>query len=221
MTELQVSLSAYWQWLATQPQWQGCSPAEIKAQYVDLYHDDPEYEELTSIVQHGVAQTIAQANRLGYLPSLLREQLLEAVLIDYLWEDVLSNCTQELQPLPREQFLRGGSAHWSYHVRYLCLEKIGTYPFVGAAALLAQTIENDPTEVVRRYALLSLALLDKAQAIHFALINLQNDQAEEYTLLASAEIVADYDKQLLAPYCASLKAKSGVHLQQKLAALCS
>jgi hypothetical protein len=105
---LSAVLDEYWDWLHTQPQWAGYSCVELQRRYRgSAQYDGPDYEQLVERLNQAVALVAEQARDTGCLAPATAA-LLEAVLVDELWEDLLDLCTSTLPPPLRADLLRAG-----------------------------------------------------------------------------------------------------------------
>ena len=207
LTPAEAALSAvldqYWDWLLTLPAWAGCSRAEMQQRYRgDVQYDG---DELVGLLDRAVAAVVEQARATGRLAPATTALLLDAVLVDELWEDVLDHCTSALPPPLRADLLRAGFTHWAEPVRRLCAEYTGRFPFPGAAELLDDAVAHAVPLVVRRFALLALTKLAPARAVAWAAGFLSPLHPDEYLVLAAVDILAAHAPAALSPLVPALR----------------
>jgi hypothetical protein len=204
IADLSAVLDEYWDWLHSQPQWAGFTRVELQRRYRgSAQHDGPDYEQLVERLNQAVVVVVEQARDTGCLAPA-KAALLEAVLLDELWEGLLDLCTSTLPPPLRADLLRAGLAHWAIPVRLLCAERTGDFPFAGAEDLLDNAVAHaDPIDV-RRYALLALAKLAPARAVAWAESFLSPLHPDEYLVIASMDILAEHAPSRLSPWIPAL-----------------
>lgn len=201
---LSAVLKEYWDWLHTQPQWAGFTRVEMQRRYQgSAQYDGPDYEQLVERLTQAVVVVAEQVRDTGYLAPATAA-LLEAVLVDELWEDLLDLCTSTLPPPLRADLLRAGLAHWATPVRLLCAERIGEFPFAGAEGLLDDAVAHANPLIVRRFALLALAQLASARAVAWAESFLSPLYPDEYLVIASMDILAEHAPSRLSPLMPAL-----------------
>ena len=159
---------------------------------------------------------VEQARDTGRLAPATTARLLEAVLLDELWEDVLERCTSTLLPPLRADLLRAGLAHGATSVRLLCAEYIGKFPFVGADDVLADAVSHSDPVIVRRFALLALATLALARAVAWAEGFLSPLHPDEYLVLAAIDILAAHAPARLSPLEPALRQHPSEHVRGRV-----
>ncbi len=213
---LAAVLDEYWDWLHTQPEWAGYSRVELPRRYCgSAQYDGPDYEQLVERLTRAVTIVAEQARYTGCLAPATAA-LLEAILVDELWEDLLDRCTSTLPPPLRADLLRAGLAHWATPVRLLCAERIGEFPFAGAEDLLDNAVAHAAPVDVQRFALLALAKLAPARAVTWAQGFLSPLHPDEYLVLVSIDLLAAHAPSRLSPLVLALRQHPSKYVQLRV-----
>ena len=206
LAALSTVLDEYWDWLLSMPEWAGVTREELRHRYRgSAQYDGPDYERLMQRLDHAVTVVVEEARDTGLLTPTATALLLEAVLVDELWQDVLDQCTSTLRAPLRADLLRAGFTHWAEPVRLLCAEYTGKFPYSGAEELLDAAVAHADPIIVRRYALLALTKLAPARAVVWAAGFLSPLHPDEYLVLASIDILAAHAPAELSPLAPALR----------------